>query len=216
MRREACWRQYAPQNMGNRSHAAQRYAYCTSTSRMRGFTSRPRILQLEMSMRASPHAWEPLHLCDANAVYSLAGSVHTELPERIEVFADRILLFQEGCRKIVRSGRLAGYGIAHPGVLDSPPPLDSILGAIPECPDCLHLHDAVVMPELRGHGAGPAYLEEMAAVAQAHGITMLTLVSVYGTNRLWTRCGFTIRNTPALAVKLAAYGPTACYMVRSL
>ena len=169
-----------------------------------------------MSVNASFPTWESLLPSDANAVYSLARAVHAELQERIDVFADRIQRFPEGCRKIVYSGRLAGYGIAHPWVLDSPPPLDAILGGIPQSPDCLHIHDAVVMPELRGHGAGPAYLEEMAAVAQAHGITMLTLVSVYGTNRLWTRCGFTIRNTPALNVKLAAYGPTACYMVRSL
>lgn len=181
-----------------------------------GIVRLPRITQLEMNMRASPRAWEPLLPNDANAVYSLAETVHTELPERIEVFADRIQLFQEGCRKISYSGRLAGYGIAHPWILDAPPPLDTVLGTLPEHPDCLHLHDAVVMPELRGHGAGPAYIEEMAAVAHAHGITILTLVSVYGTSRLWTRCGFTLRTTPALAVKLSAYGPTACYMVRSL
>jgi len=57
---------------------------------------------------------------------------------------------------------------------------------------------------------------EMAIVARAHGIAMLTLVSVYGTSRLWARCGFTERHTPALAAKLAAYGPSAHYMVRSV
>lgn len=158
--------------------------------------------------------WESLLPCDVNAVYSLAQAVHNELPERSDVFTDRIRLFPEGCRKITRAGRLAAYGIAHPWVLDAPPPLDTILGTRPEHPDCLHLHDAVVMPTLRGHGAGSEYIERMVAVARTHGLAILTLVSVYGTNRLWTRCGFTIRNTPDLVAKLAVYGPTACYMVR--
>ena len=133
---------------------------------------------------------------------------------RIEVFEERILRFPEGCRKIIHAGRIAGYGLAHPWMLDAPPSLDAFLGKLPIQPDCLHLHDAVVLPGLPGHGAGPAYIEEMAAVAQAHGFAMLTLVSVYGTNRLGARCGFTVRHTPDLTAKLAAYGSSARYMVR--
>lgn len=160
--------------------------------------------------------WEPLLPSEVATVYSIAQRVHPELPERIEVFEDRIRLFPEGCRKILRAGQIAGYGLAHPWMLDVPPSLDALLGKIPIHPDCLHLHDAVVLPELRGHGAGPAYIEEMVLVARAHSIAMLTLVSVYGTNLLWARCGFTERRTPALTAKLDAYGPSAHYMVRTV
>lgn len=169
-----------------------------------------------MCMKAMSPVWEALLPIEVAAVYSISQCVHPELPERVEVFAERIRLFPEGCRKIVSAGRIAGYGLAHPWMLEAPPSLDALLGEIPIHADCLHLHDAVVLPELRGHGAGPAYIEEMAIVARAHGIAMLTLVSVYGTSRLWARCGFTERHTPALAAKLAAYGPSAHYMVRSV
>ncbi len=56
----------------------------------------------------------------------------------------------------------------------------------------------------------------MIAVSRAHRLPTLTLVSVYGTSRLRARCGFVAHRAPALAAKLAAYGPTACYGVRSL
>jgi GNAT superfamily N-acetyltransferase len=159
--------------------------------------------------------WQPLAPADADAVRALAGTAHAELPERTDVFAEKIRLFPAGCRKIVHAGRLAAYGIAHPWLLDSPPPIDAFLGALPATADCLHLHDAVVAPELRGRNTGIAYIEEMAAVASAHGLATLTLVSVYGTYRLWSRCGFVERSTPALAAKLAVYGATARYMTRA-
>jgi GNAT superfamily N-acetyltransferase len=167
-----------------------------------------------MRVKAIYPVWEALHPTEVAAVYLIAQRVHLELPERIEVFAERIRLFPEGCRKIVHAGRIAGYGLAHPWMFDAPPSLDAFLGKLPIQPDCLHLHDAVVLPGLRGHGAGSAYIEEMAAVARAHDFARLTLVSVYGTNRLWARCGFTVRHAPALTAKLAVYGPSAHYMVR--
>lgn len=113
-------------------------------------------------------------------------------------------------------GALAGYGIAHPWRLDSPPPLDTLRIALPTDADCLHLHDAVVAPLLRGGGASATYVEAMLAVARSNHLGSLTLVSVYGTHRLWNRFGFLERTSPALAAKLAAYGPTARYLVRTL
>ena len=54
------------------------------------------------------------------------------------------------------------------------------------------------------------------AVAREYRLGSLALVSVYGTHRLWSRLGFVERTSPALAAKLAAYGPTAHYLVRPL
>ena len=169
-----------------------------------------------MAESASALVWQPLAPADAAAVRALADTAHPGLPERTEVFAERIRLFPAGCRKLVHAGALAAYGIAHPWRLDSPPPLDTLVGALPRDADCLHLHDVVVAPVLRGQGASAAYFAAMEAVARAQQLGTLALVSVYGTNQLWSRFGFVERPSPALATKLAAYGPTARYLVRPL
>ncbi len=161
-------------------------------------------------------AWLPLAPADLSAVGALANIAHPELPEQEAVFAEKLRLFPPGCRKLEYAGRLVGYGIAHPWLADDPPPLDTLLGALPAAADCLHLHDAVVAPEARGHGYAARYVAEMQLIARAHGLHTLTLVSVYGTHTLWARCGFRIRTPPLPPAKLAAYGPTACAMVREL
>jgi GNAT superfamily N-acetyltransferase len=165
-------------------------------------------------MTVSSLDWQPLTPADIDAVCALAAIAHPDLPERPEVLAEKIDFFPAGCLKLVHNGRLAGYGLAHPWHLDAPPLIDTLLGALPADANCLHLHDAVVAPLLRGRSAGPAYIETMVAVARAHRIPTLALVSVYGTSKLWTRCGFRERATPAIARKLSDYGSSACYMVR--
>lgn len=163
-----------------------------------------------------PLRWEPLSPADAAAVRALADTAHPGLPERTEVFAERIALFPEGCRQLVHAGALAAYGIGHPWRLDAPPPLDTLIGALPADADCLHLHDVVVAPMLRGRGAAAFYFAAMETVAREHHLGWLALVSVYGTHQLWGRLGFSERTSSALAAKLTAYGPTARYLVRQL
>ncbi|MBK8476922.1 MAG: GNAT family N-acetyltransferase [Opitutaceae bacterium] len=160
-----------------------------------------------------PLAWIPLTPADLAAVRALADTAHPDLPEHESVFAEKLRLFPPGCRKLDDAGRLLGYGIAHPWLTDDPPPLDTILGALPSAANCLHLHDAVVAPEARGHGLAARYVAEMQLVARAHGLHVLTLVSVYGTHPLWARCGFRIRTPPLPPGILAPYGPTACAMI---
>lgn len=167
-------------------------------------------------MAVSALVWQPLTPADTDAVCALAAIAHPDLPERPEVFAEKIHLFPAGCRKLVQAGALAAYGIAHPWHLDAPPPLDALFGAMPAAADCLHLHDVVVAPALRGRGASAAYFAAMEEVARAHHLDTLALVSVYGTSQLWSRFGFSERSSPALAAKLAAYGPSARYLVRRL
>ncbi len=167
-----------------------------------------------MAAPASALVWQPLAPADAPAVRALADTAHPDLPERTEVFAEKIRLFPDGCRKLVHNGALAAYGIAHPWLLDQPPPLDTLFGALPANADCLHLHDVVIAPALRGQGASAAYVAAMDAVARAHQLSTLALVAVYGSDQLWRRLGFVARNTPALPAKLAVYGPTARYLVR--
>ncbi len=160
----------------------------------------------------STHLWQPLTAADGAAVLALAELAHPDLPERIDIVTERVRLFPAGCLKLVHASRLVAYGIAHPWRLGTAPKLDTLLGALPREPDCLHLHDVVVAPAARGRGAAARYFAAMEAVARACRLPALALVSVYGTNRLWARSGFVERAGP----DLGGYGPTARYMVRAL
>lgn len=165
-----------------------------------------------MTLTHTHSVWQPLSAADAAAVLALAELAHPGLPERIDVFTERIRLFPAGCLKLVHDSRLVAYGIAHPWRLGTAPKLDTLLGALPHEANCLHLHDVVVAPEARGRGAAAAYFAAMDTVARAHRLPALALVSVYGTNHLWARSGFVERGGP----DLGGYGPTARYMVRTL
>ncbi len=180
-------------------------------------------------------AWKPLNLSDLEAVSQIAGMVHPSLPERPEVFAEKVRLFPEGSRKLVWGGAILGYAIAHPWELYSIPPLDDFLGALPPRPECIFIHDIAVLAEARGKGAAQTYLEQLNSLAGTLSMGLLALVSVYGTEVLWRRFGFQVRRAPfereasvqgsagasppsceALRRKLLSYGPTAQYMVADL
>jgi len=143
---------------------------------------------------------------DLDAVERIGSEVHTTLYERPLVFADRLALFPAGCW--VTDG---GYAIAHPTVLGRPPPLDSVLGALPAEADTLHVHDVALLPAIRGLGLGGSALKAITGVAGRHGLVWLSLVAVRGTPPYWARFGF--RDAPASRA-LASYGAEARYMVR--
>jgi GNAT superfamily N-acetyltransferase len=147
---------------------------------------------------------------------AMADRIHADLPERPEVFAEKIQLFPEGCFVLAADTQIAGYGLSHPWMLDDIPPLDRFLGRIPAAADCLFIHDVVVLPEARGRRAGAALIDIFAALAKSRRLAVLALVSVYDTRALWEGFGFSPRIDPALADKLGSYGETARYMVRDL
>ncbi|HEY9595677.1 MAG TPA: hypothetical protein VHE79_14455 [Spirochaetia bacterium] len=66
--------------------------------------------------------WLPLAPSDLVSVTAIAERIHPGLPERPEVFAEKIALFAAGCRRLVRGSETVGYGIAHPWMLHSVPP----------------------------------------------------------------------------------------------
>ena len=150
---------------------------------------------------------------DLAGVSEIADQIHKTLPERPEVVAEKIRLFPEGCLTLVADGRVVGYGIAHPWLLHSVPPLDEYLGALPAKPECLYIHDVAVLPLARGQGAMVEYVAAIKRLGRQLAINSLALVSVYGTNVLWRHFGFEIVDDPALAPKLASYGASAKYMV---
>lgn len=148
------------------------------------------------------------------AVIAIAGRLHPDLPERLEVLDEKRRLFPDGCRKLLVGADMAGYGLAHPWRLNAPPKLNAFLESLPAAPDCLYLHDVAVLPEGRGSGAAGAYVVYLEGLARKLGLVHLALVSVYGTVPLWEKLGF--KSVSAGAPLLPSYGPSAAYMLKEL
>lgn len=164
---------------------------------------------------SKPH-WRPAHRSDLPAIDAIAARIHPDLPERPEVFAEKMRLCPDGCRVLVAGEDIVGYGLSHPWMQHRIPPLDTFLQELPDRADCLYIHDVAVLPDFRG-GVTRAYLARLAELAGASGITTFALVSVYITRPLWERLGFrAIAADAALGAKLACYGEGATYMLRDL
>ncbi|QOZ08821.1 GNAT family N-acetyltransferase [Bradyrhizobium sp. CCBAU 51765] len=164
---------------------------------------------------SKPH-WRPAHTSDLPAISAIAAQIHPDLPERPEVFAEKMRLYPDGCRVLVAGDEIAGYGLAHPWKQHQIPPLDRFLERLPEYADCLYVHDIAVLPDRRG-GVARAYVTGVAELARASGIATLALVSVYATRPLWERLGFrAVAADASLQAKLACYGEGATYMLRDL
>lgn len=158
-------------------------------------------------------SWVPLSPDDLKQVNEIADIVHTDLPERNEVFAEKLTLYPSGCWKLISNERLMGYGIAHPWMLFDIPPLDAFLHQLPLNADCIYIHDVVVLPEARGQCAAKLYLDIIRKNASTSGIEKIACVSVYGTDALWARFGFQMYSSLLLSSKLQTYGSTAKYMI---
>jgi ribosomal protein S18 acetylase RimI-like enzyme len=160
--------------------------------------------------------WRPTEPADLDAIAAIGNRIHAGLPERPAVFAEKLRLFPEGCFSLIQTGEIVGYGISHPWLLDSIPPLDAFLGELPASPDCLFVHDVAVLPRARGRGAAGALVDMLVALAQQRALAALALVSVYDTHALWARYGFAAVEDSSLAAKLASYGDTARTMRRAI
>lgn len=168
-----------------------------------------------MTDGAAPR-WRPMRADDLVTVKALSDRVHAGLPERAEVLAEKFSLFPAGAFVLARADACVGYALAHAWRLDSVPALDTLLGALPAEADCLYLHDVAILADARGHGAARVLVDQLVAVAQAHGLRMLALTSVYGTDVFWATCGFVERALPDMDAEFASYGGPARYMTRSL
>jgi len=120
----------------------------------------------------------------------IADLVHPTLPEPIEVFAERLRLFPEGCLSLGDPPK--GYAFFHPWIKGEAPTLGSLLRELPANPDAMHLHDIAVLPEMRGSKVSSKAVAAAERSAKSMGIRTLQLVSVYGTHVLWERFGFHI------------------------
>lgn len=158
--------------------------------------------------------WRAMTAADLPAVLAVADAVHTDYPERVEVFADRLALFPAGCRIAGGGDTVIGYGVMHPGILGRPPALDSLLERLPDGADCLYLHDIALLPAARGLGLGEAVLAHAHHVARDHGLPWLALTSTPLARGYWLARGFTPSDAggEVLAAKLASYGDGMMYM----
>jgi GNAT superfamily N-acetyltransferase len=169
---------------------------------------------MDSSSNEGAGTWRPAAASDLLDIQRIGDQIHPDLHERPEVFAERLQLFPEGCFALVRNQQVVGYGLSHPWFLNSIPPLNQLLGSIPQSPECLLIHDVAVLPQARGHGAGAILIGLTAELARKRGIPCLALVSVYDTRPLWTRLGFEVISDSPLTDKLKSYGQTARYMIR--
>ncbi|KAI0486873.1 acyl-CoA N-acyltransferase [Xylaria cf. heliscus] len=158
--------------------------------------------------------WRPLTPNDIEGLAQVANTVHTELPERDSVFAERARLFPEGCLVLEEEARICGYAISHPIRHSQPPALDSFLGEIASDADQFYIHDVCILPRLRGRGHAFDALDKLLKIAERYPTTCL--VSVYGTAPFWARYGFrppdAIDHT--LSEKMSGYGDGAIYLER--
>jgi len=150
---------------------------------------------------------------DLPTVNAIAAEIHTSLPERPEVFCEKFRLFPKGCLIFQSDSGPIGYAISHPWRLKSVPTLDAFLNALPAAANCLYLHDAAILPSGRGQSASNTLVEKLRALATQEKLKNLALISVYGTDRLWSRFGFCVVHDPSLAKKIASYGASAKYLV---
>lgn len=145
---------------------------------------------------------------DLPRVIALADRVHPTFPEGEAMYRDRMVLFGEGCLVLAAGEAIGGYAVAYPARDGAPPPLDTVLGALPANADTLYIHDVALAPEARGAGRSDEAVHRLLALAAP--LRRAMLVSVYGTAPFWRRFGF--REVEAAPGKLESYGADAVMM----
>ena len=160
--------------------------------------------------------WRAMTPMDLPAVLAIADAVHPDFPEDAAIFAERLALHPAGCRVLDRDGAILAYVLSHPWAAESCPPLNRLLGALPDPAGSYYIHDLALLPAARGSGAAPAIVAALAEHAAGLGLASMGLVAVNGSASFWRRQGFAEAEVPALSSKLASYGPDARFMLREL
>jgi GNAT superfamily N-acetyltransferase len=158
--------------------------------------------------------WRPLTTFDLPAVEAIAATVHPAFPEDTAIFAERQRLYPDGTRLLELDGVPSGYLFSHPWRFKSLPPLNSLLGAVPDNADTYYLHDLALLPSARGTGAAAMIVGDILRHARASGFANMSLVAVNGSLPFWHKHGFRAQAAPELADKLASYEAAARFMVK--
>jgi len=167
--------------------------------------------------QAATLAWRAMAESDLDAVCAVAHAAFPNHHEDRAVFADRLALNPGGCFVLAAGGDAAlGYLIAYPWRLDDAPPLNTVVGRLPDAPAVLYLHDLALAPEARGGGHAARIVEQLAAHAAQARWPAIALVAVNQAAPFWARLGFLPRDSADMSRKLSSYGEDARYMVRPL
>ncbi|MGO4525616.1 GNAT family N-acetyltransferase [Microvirga sp. 2MCAF35] len=160
--------------------------------------------------------WRPMTPEDLAQVQVLADTIHVDHPEDFEVLAERQHLYPQGCLMLVEDGRAIGYALSHPWHRGEPPPLNKLLGKLPEATSTYYIHDVALLPIARGKGQAAQAANRLIQMARAAGFGNLSLVAVNRSQAFWERVGFRVLAKSGLEAKLASYGPDAVLMMHDL
>ena len=160
--------------------------------------------------------WERMAAADIDAVLAVADVVHPAFPEDRAVLAERFALHPKGCFVLrAADGAMLGYTLTHPWAADTVPPLNTLLGRLPDA-QVYYIHDLALMPAARGMKAGGAAVRLLEAHARTLGLGQMALVAVNNSGGFWRAQGFEQVQSPHWRQKLASYGDAAAYMVKAV
>jgi GNAT superfamily N-acetyltransferase len=161
--------------------------------------------------------WRAMTAADLGAVADIAAIGFPDHFEGRDCFENRLALNPSGCFVLADAdGEPRGYLVAYPWRAEAAPALNTLIGGIPADASVMYLHDLALHPDVRGGGWSATIVERLADQARAAGWPALALVAVNEAAPFWERRGFAVVDSPAMAAKLASYGPDARYMVRTL
>ena len=152
--------------------------------------------------------WRPMLAGDAAAATDLANTVHLSYPEDPLVVRDRLAIWPKGCFVLEGEAGLGGYLLFHPWTLGEPPALSTALGALPERPDCMYVHDLALLRSARGQGHALAALAMVVRQAREHDLRKIFLMAVGEAHGFWELTGFA-RFAGYQAEASKGYGPEA-------
>lgn len=124
------------------------------------------------------------------------------------------------CAVLDVGSRLAGYLLAlpypaltYPDLERTEEPTVPTLPTAPPGDPHLHLHDIVIVAELRRRGLAQRLLRHLVLTARAGGYERISLVAVGGSERFWSARGFAVHpEVPSPA----GYGANAVYMSQAV
>lgn len=160
--------------------------------------------------------WRQMWEADLPAVLAIQKEAYPWHQEERAVFEDRLRLWPQGCLTLHGDEEMIGYIVSHPWHADEPPPLDRVLGTLPERPGTYYLHDIALLKAAYGKGHGTRVVRHLAETAGSSGFETMSLIAVNKTAPFWQGQGFSPRTLPALDDKLKSYGEGAVYMTRAL
>lgn len=154
---------------------------------------------------------------DLDGVVSVATAAFPDHFEIRACFEERLALFPQGCFVLASRAAVGGYLIAYPWPFEVVPPLNSLLGKLPEVREAVYLHDLALRPEMCGRGHSRPIVERLAREVRLLGASKIALVSVNDTVPFWKSMGFEpVAGDAALVRKVKTYGEHSIYMVRKL